>query len=120
MSAAMGLSAKNGCNPSGKIVGGYTIGVSQHQNCNTTTNNCPTSRKKTLSTPKTIPRPIVKATCMANSETIATKAQPGKVLPSAKKAEKSPKIIEKFNKALSTTVVGKHKRGKLSFFNRLA
>ena len=96
------------------------IGVIQNQNCSTTPNNWPTSRKKTFSTPSTMPSPKANKAWMANTGKIPRKAHPGKESVSSKNAVNNPKIIAKFKTELSINVNGKQNRGKLSFFRRLA
>ena len=58
---------------SGSIDSGYTIGVNQNQNCSSMPKNCPASRKNTLSTPATIPRPSANTQRIASTGSIASR-----------------------------------------------
>ncbi|MNN99988.1 hypothetical protein D3C81_2197730 [compost metagenome] len=51
---------------------------------------------------------------------IVKKIQPGKFPVTNKKAMNNEKIIPKLTEAFSTSVTGRHRRGKLNFLIRLA
>ena len=82
--------------------------------------NCPTSLKKTLSTPEIIPSPIANKMRMPIKGNTARYTIPGKEFVTSKKKVNKLKTIKKFSAALPTMMAGKHNLGKESFFKILA
>jgi len=66
------------------------------------------------------PRLMENTICTINMGNIARYTQPGKLPLISKNAVNSPKMMAKFSNALETIMIGRVRRGKLIFFNRLA
>ncbi len=67
-----------------------------------------------------MPMPAASAICSNSTGSMARKTQPGKLPEMMRNSTNSVKMMAKFSSALQTTISGRHTRGKLIFFSRLA
>src|SRR5210317_2553371 len=94
---------------------GYTIGVSQNQNCNPTWNNCPTSLKNTFRTPIDIPKPTTKNNMTSTTGMKEKTTIPGKFPVNIRNEKNSNMKIVKLINASTIMTTTRHSLGKLIF-----
>jgi len=116
----MGFQARNPRAQIGIMVGGYTMGVNQNQNCKRIPTICPTSRKKTFKTPNVIPNPAENRISISNRGTIASISMPGKFPVKMRNIKNKKDMIKKFIIAVQIMATGRQILGKFIFFKILA
>ncbi len=115
----MGFNHSKARRPSGMIVTGYTIGVSQNQNCSITAMTSPTSRANTLSTPSSTPIPVASTNVVPINTGNHSQWLFGINPKTGRMMTITASSATLLTSVIPTAIKGREMRGKRIFFNKL-